>query len=362
MNFQITISTDPDAWDAYVISHPKASLYHLWGWLGIIKKTYGHTVYSLVATEHDGKGRISGVLPLVHINHLLFGKRLVSIPFFDMGGVLAETPEAEKTLIDYALRLARQIGVSGLELRQTSLCRTVPEEGVISCRGNELPTFCYTRTHKVRMLLDLPGSAETLLKSFKSKLRSQIKRPIKEGLRIKSGGAELVDEFYEVFLVNMRDLGSPVHSKRMFRNVLREFPDRSRIFVVHKDGLPLAAAVTVMFDSVLENPWASALRRYNHLSPNMLLYWGMLEYAADNGFSKFDFGRSTPGEGTYKFKEQWGAKPQTLNWLYLSFERTSTGNTVPEDAKFKLASEIWKRLPVPLTRALGPRIRKYISL
>jgi lipid II:glycine glycyltransferase (peptidoglycan interpeptide bridge formation enzyme) len=213
------------------------------------------------------------------------------------------------------------------------------------------------------MLLDLPDSSDALIKSFKSKLRSQINRPLKQGLKIKSGGLELINDFYRVFIENMRDLGSPVHAKQLIKNVMTEFSDHARILLVHKDGLPLAAALTVGFNGTIENPWASALKRYSHLSPNMLLYWGMLDYAAQNGFARFDFGRSTPGEGTFKFKEQWGARPEPLQWYNFVWSGAIKESSGSNPGRFyKVSIEIWKRLPVAATRVLGPPVRKHISL
>jgi len=212
------------------------------------------------------------------------------------------------------------------------------------------------------MLLDLPDSSEALLKSFKSKLRSQINRPLKEGLRVQSGGVELVDEFYGVFLENMRDLGSPVHSKMLIRNAVLEFPERARVFVVYQNATPLAASLAFGFKGIFMNPWASALRRFGHLSPNMLLYWGMLEHAAQNGYATFDFGRSTPGEGTFKFKEQWGAKPAPLHWQYIGWEAAGSENGSDLSRRFDWAAAVWKRLPLAATRVFGPALRKYISL
>ena len=113
------------------------------------------------------------------------------------------------------------------------------------------------------------------MKSFKSKLRSQIKKPIKEGLEAKVGGPELLEDFYKVFLINMRDLGSPVHSKKLMQNVLVAFLDKAKIIVVYKDRDPLACSLIIEFNDTLENPWASSLREYSRLSPNMLLYWTM---------------------------------------------------------------------------------------
>jgi FemAB-related protein (PEP-CTERM system-associated) len=212
------------------------------------------------------------------------------------------------------------------------------------------------------MLIELPESSEILMKSFKSKLRSQIKKPLKEGLKAKNGGLELLNDFYKVFTVNMRDLGSPVHSKTLIRNVLEEFRDDAKIVMVYKGSEPVACSLIMGFNDVLENPWASALRKYSRLSPNMLLYWKMLEYGCENGFKKFDFGRSTPGEGTYKFKEQWGAKPEPLHWHCISLNGRPKDTGLSEKSKFDKAIQYWQKLPVPVTRILGPRIRKYIGL
>jgi len=212
------------------------------------------------------------------------------------------------------------------------------------------------------MLLTLPKSSETLMKSFKSKLRSQVKKPIKEGLKSKVGGLELLDDFYKVFSINMRDLGSPLHSRKLIKHVLEEFSEKARIVLVYKDSEPLACSIIVGFNDTLENPWASALRQYNRLSPNMLLYWTMLEYACENRYKYFDFGRSTPDEGTYRFKEQWGAKPEPFHWHFISLNGQPINEDTSEKSKFDKAIQYWQKLPVPVTKILGPMIRKHIGL
>ncbi|MCP4647836.1 MAG: GNAT family N-acetyltransferase [bacterium] len=199
------------------------------------------------------------------------------------------------------------------------------------------------------------------MKTFKSKLRSQIRKPLKEGLRASVGGIELLDDFYRVFSVNMRDLGSPVHSKKLMRRVIEEFPSTARVVLVYRGKEPMACSLVIGFGDTLKNPWASSLREYSVLSPNMLLYSTMLDYACDNNYRFFDFGRSSPNEGTYRFKEQWGAKPTPLHWYYISIgsEESIKGE---EKARFERVIHYWKRLPVPLTKIVGPSIRKHIGL
>jgi len=306
--------------------------------------------------------RILGVLPLVHFKHAFFGNCLVSLPFLDGGGLLADDRGAEDSLLSEAVRLGLSVGASRIELRQERLLASRDGMSAFCSESARKPLQVATRSDKVRMLLNLPGSSEMLMKSFKSKLRSQLTKSLKGGVSTRTGGAELLEDFYKVFLVNMRDLGSPVHSMKLMRHVLREFSGSSRIVAVYKAKEPVAAALVVGFGKMLRNPWASSLREYASLSPNMLLYLRVLEYACGNGYQVFDFGRSSVGEGTYKFKEQWGALPAPLHWLYISLDGELPNPESSEKGRFGKAIRYWKKLPVIVTRVVGPSIRKHISL
>jgi FemAB-related protein (PEP-CTERM system-associated) len=210
------------------------------------------------------------------------------------------------------------------------------------------------------MRLDLPRERETLWKRFPSKLRSQLRRALKEQLTVRIEGVEILDDFYRVFARNMRDLGTPVYGRRFFETILEAFPKDARICAVYLGGQPLAAGFLYGFQNTLEIPWASSDRRYNSLSANMLLYSSALDYACREGFEVFDFGRSTPGGGTYRFKEQWGAHPVPLYWYQWSPDGRPVADVSPENSKYGLAIKTWKRLPLALTRLIGPSIVRSI--
>jgi serine/alanine adding enzyme len=356
------------AWDDYVNGHPQATLYHLYGWRNVIEQTYGHKTYYLAATKNVLNANTQypipntqfvGLLPLVHLKHFLFGNTLVSMPFFDLGGILADDEATEQTLLRHAVQLGRKLKATRIELRHTHPLSCVNATNPVNSIN---PFSVVTRSHKVRMLRDLPDASDRLMKSFKSKLRSQIKKPMKEGLTVKIGGNELLGHFYKVFSVNMRDLGSPVHSESLMKHILDEFSNHANIIVVYKRQHPTACSLVIRFKDILENPWASALRQYSRLSPNMLLYWSMLEYACKQGIKQFDFGRSTPGEGTYKFKEQWGAQPEPLYWHYIPLNGQTMNDDQAEKSKLESFIKYWQKLPVPVTQVIGPAIRKHIGL
>jgi FemAB-related protein (PEP-CTERM system-associated) len=343
---RVISSADYQAWDPYICAHATAGVYLTTAWKQAVETSYGHKTFYLGA--FDGN-RLVGVLPLVLIKPPLGQRCLVSLPYCDYGGILADTAVIAQVLLDEAIDQAAKLQAV-LEIR-------VPEP----CPVLEQAVGFYQATDKCRMVLELPGSSITLWNGFKSKLRSQINRARKNGLVCRIGKEELLCDFYWVFSRNMRDLGSPVHSENWLRNVLIAFGGSAHTGVVYHEDSPAAAGIILAHGKLITIPWASSLREFNSLSPNMLLYWGLLEYAADNGAQVLDFGRSTPGEGTYDFKKQWGAEPLPLNWFRQHCTSAQEGAPRTDGTLRSLAERLWKTLPLFLANMAGPSIRKYIS-
>jgi FemAB-related protein (PEP-CTERM system-associated) len=354
MTIYIRLATDEDqdSWNHYIKGHPNVSPYHHFAWKRAIEQAYGHRCFYLIAEDQNKV--ITGVLPATLIKPPLLGGKLCSLPFCDLGASLANDETIEQQLIDKAIEIATQNSLSSVEYRASA--QSPLQEGEYETMSNN---------QKVRMLLDLPKSSETLLTGFKSKLRSQIRKAQKNGLIVELGNhKELIDEFYDVFSCNMRDLGSPTHSLNWFREINQNYQKDMIISIVKYQGQPVAAGIVLFSGPRAAIPWASTRREFNRLSPNMLLYWSLLEYASDNGFKTFDFGRSSFNEGTYKFKQQWGAKPVPLKWknLMLAIDEENDSITHSKSNLRELVETIWRKLPLKLTIFLGSRIRKFISL
>ena len=344
MQIRTATENDQPVWDTYVLNHPEGLSYQLFAWKRAVKKAYGHDAHYLLAEEGS---EICGILPLIDFRIPFFGSSLISLPYCDAGGILADSPEIGRELLQNATSFAEESG-SKCQIRST-----VAIESELS-----------SNTNKVRMLLELPTDSKQLQAGLKAKLRSQVKKPIRDGLTANLGGAELLTQFHKVFAENMRDLGSPVHSYRWLEAVVAAYGEHCRVAVVYTaEGIPAAAGIVLLHKNTVSIPWASALRKYNRLNPNMLLYWTFLSFSADNGYCCFDFGRSTPGEGTYRFKEQWGAKPHSLHWYdYPSIEYSPEEQPTRPATVRQFVESIWQKLPLGLANSLGPRLRKYISL
>ncbi|MEQ1800510.1 MAG: FemAB family XrtA/PEP-CTERM system-associated protein [Gammaproteobacteria bacterium] len=324
-------------WDAFVAAHPGASAYHSWQWREIVTGEFGCEAYYLAARA--GGGEWCGVLPLVRLRSGLFGDFLVSLPFFNYGGILAAGDDADAALMSAASALAARLGVSHVEFRDQ-----YPRAG--------LPV----RTDKVAMILDLAPSVDGQWTALGSKLRAQIRRPEKEGATTRFGAVDLVPDFYRVFARNMRDLGTPVYAQSFFRRIAEQVAGQARIAVVYLQGRPVAAGFTLRHGDRMEIPWASSLREWNRVGVNMQLYWSVLKDAIESGVRQFDFGRSSVDAGTFKFKAQWGAEPRQLYWHYWLKPGQPMPNLTPDSPKYALAIRAWQRLPVPVANFIGPWI------
>lgn len=332
-----------DAWDDYVQGAATATFCHQFAWRAVIEQAYGHRTFYLMAKQNEA---IRGILPLVLVKSALFGSSLTSMPFLDHGGICADDQQIATLLLRAAKELQQEQRVDVIELRH---CQPVAEAGP-------------ARLDKVSMMLDLSPGAEALWRSLPAKVRNQVRKGEKSGLSTIEGGVEFLDDFYEVFVVNMRDLGSPVHDKAFFLHLFRHFGQQARCTLIREGDKTVGGLIALFFKGTMVVPWASSLREYFSKCPNNLLYWSAIQDGCKRGCTQFDFGRSSIGSGTYEFKRQWGAQPKQLHWQNVGANGHANATMSAQDGKFQTAVELWKRLPVPLTRILGPRLRKYLTL
>jgi serine/alanine adding enzyme len=326
-------------WNAFARAQVGYTHFHRHEWRDVMADVFGHECIYLAA--RDGHGTLQGVLPLVRVKSVVFGHYIVSMPFLNYGGPLG-TAAGITAVVDEAVALGRRDKVKLLEMRsRVALAVDLP----VSHR-------------KITVLLDLAPTSEAAFKRFDAKLRSQVRRPQKEGVTV-TFGRDQVEPFFHVFARHMRDLGTPTQSKRLFAAIAETFPDDAWFACAYLRGQPVAAGCGFLFGDEFELTWASSLREYNRESPNMLLYWALMERAIAGGVKTFNFGRCTPGSGTYKFKMQWGGREEPLWWYDLSRDEHAKTPS-PDDGAFSWGPRVWRRLPLPVATALGPGIVRYI--
>lgn len=327
-----------EEWDRFAAAQQGYTHFHRFRWRTVIERVFGHECVYLGA--RDLEGNLIGILPLVRVRSMVFGHYLISMPFVNYGGPLG-TESGVRALVDAATDLARRGHVKLLEMRSKVPVRTsIP----VSHR-------------KITVMLDLPATSDDLFRRFTPKLRSQIRRPQKEGVTVRFGRDQL-EPFFSVFSRHMRDLGTPTQSLQFFSEIADQFPDDCWIGCAYLAGKPVAGGYGFRFGDEFEMTWASALREYNREAPNMLVYWAFMERAIREGVKRFNFGRCSRGAGTHKFKMQWGGREEDLWWYGLS--ATSATTPSPNDARFSWGPRLWQKLPTSVATKVGPSIVRYI--
>jgi serine/alanine adding enzyme len=307
-------------------------------WLAVLRDGLNHEPYLLEACEGD---RTVGILPLALVKSLLFGSFLVSLPYLNWAGVIAERDDVAQALVDRAVKLADELDADHLELRQE---RELAHRALTEALNT-----------KANMRLPISAGVDAVWSQLKSVVRTQVRKGQAQGFSIDWGGVELLDDFYGVFAQNMRDLGTPVYGKGLFRGALLALQPDAELCVVRLGGRPVAGALAVHGHGITEVPSASVERQFRSTAANSYMYWELIRRAIERGQRIFDFGRSTIDSGTYAFKKKWGAIPEPAVWQYYR-RRGRVADIRPDGGKYDRMIEVWKRIPVPITKLIGPWI------
>lgn len=327
-------------WNEFVDNHPSATYCHLYEWKLAIERAY-KIACPYLALFHDSQ--VVSVLPTAIIKRPLGKRRAISLAFCSYAGWLIDPICDERVVRDEFLSYFSRCGVSALELREISHAD-------------------FPHAQEVTFRVALPEDPDDLWNELDSDVRRKIRKAQKTGLAVRWGSDQLED-FYRLYSENMAQLGTPVHSKELLRELHGLLASRMTILSVRWNDRPIAAMLLVKFRDQLSFPWSSSLREFHSSYSNMLLYWEALRYACEKGFREFDFGRSNVNSGGYHFKMQWGGRPIPLKYRTLSTDGTEHQTSSVEFYRgrpAKFFSQAWRFLPSKTSLWLGPKIRKYL--
>lgn len=338
--FQVRICDEHDQqrWETFVDLHKDCTSYHRWPWQHVFHDVFGWKAIYLMAERN---GEVCGILPLIW-QKCWWHSYLSSMPHLQGGGIVANSDAIAHALVDSAIEMTQTLNASYLELRHAT--------------PHDLPLL--KRQDKVAAWLAVEPDVDQRLRQLDKKTRNLVRKSLSFGMTVEFGREELLENFYDVYRRNMHDLGSPCYSRAFFSHILRCFPAHAHLCVVRQAEQSVAAAFLLGFRTTLEVAWASALRKFLSMKPNMFLYWNILAFAAERGYQILDFGRSSRDSGSYAFKLQWGAIPQELPWSYWLNGAMSAPAT--HSSGMQLASRLWQLMPDRLTDLLGPTLVEHI--
>ncbi len=333
-------AADDAAWDAFVRAQPQGTFFHLSGWAGVIERSFGHRSHYLLA-ERDG--RLEGLLPLVHQRSMLFGNALISIPFGVYGGVIAHSDEAARALVDAACALARDLGVDYLELRNRE------------ARDLDWPK----RDLYVTFRKPIEPTEEANLLAIPRKQRAVVRKGIEAGLNgeIDAG----TERLYAAYSESVRNLGTPVFSQRYFRELRAAFGEDCEVLTIPWQGRPVASVMSFYFRDEVLPYYGGGTAEARACKANDFLYWDLMRRACARGLRVFDYGRSKRGTGSHDFKEHWGFKPEPLHYQYYLVRARELPNLSPTNPRYQMFIRAWRRLPLPVARAVGPFLARSLG-
>lgn len=338
----VRVEPNPPAgpWEDYVRTHPDATLFHGLTWQRAIERAFpSYRPCHRIAWRGD---KVCGVLPLYRVPALPLGCMLISTPLGVYGGVCADDDQAMQALLDDAAALAARMGAHYVELRHLRAFGSLPAKDLY-----------------VRFEREIQPDHEANLMAIPGKRRRDVRIAEQQGLTARSGGAELLKPFYAVYTRNMRDLGSPPFPRRLFEALLEEYGTQCRIFGAFHGQMMTSGSFTFFYRDRIMPYYSASTREGLALCTNEYMYWSIMRHAAEHGFKIFDFGRSKKDSGSYHFKRHWGFTPIPLPYQYQLVAGHEMPNLSPTNPKFALAIRTWQRMPLSLTRWLGPKLSRY---
>ncbi len=331
---------EESAWDEYVGANPAATFFHLSGWRHILERTTPHRPRYLVS---ESNGRIGGVLPLAHVRSLLFGNSLISTPFCVYGGAVADDAGTRVALEDAAAQLARSLNVGYLELRNLT-----------PSRENWPRKSLYVTFRR-----PITASDEENMKAIPRKQRAVVRKGIDLGLQ---GVVDNdVRRLYDIYSESVRNLGTPVFSRRYLAAVYETFRERSEILTVEHQGKAVASVLSFFFRDEVLPYYGGSISAARNLYANDFMYWEVMRRAAARGVRLFDYGRSKRETGSYRFKKHWGFEEAPLSYEYSLVRAQAMPDLSPNNAKYGIMVQTWKRLPLPVSRVVGPWIARNLG-
>lgn len=333
-------AADAARWDSFVREQPGGTFFHLYAWRSVLERAFGHRTHYLWAVRGD---IVEGVLPLAEVRSLLFGHLLISTPFCVYGGIVARSPQAQRALEDAACALASDLGVDYLEMR------------------NLTPRRADWRSKSLYVTFRKPIHAdpERNLAEIPRKQRAMVRKGIDAGLNVEFDRD--VSRLYAAYSESVRNLGTPVFSRRYLEILMEEFADACEIQTVLGRSSPVASVMSFYFRDEVLPYYGGGTAAARSCAANDFMYWEVMRRAAARGVRVFDYGRSKRDSGSYRFKKHWGFVESPLAYEYFLVKAKSTPDLSPMNPKYGLLVNTWKRLPLPVTRLLGPRIARHLG-
>ncbi|MBX0305827.1 GNAT family N-acetyltransferase [Haloarcula salinisoli] len=349
--YTVGTCTDSDEWNQFV-EHNDGPAYNHWAWSDAVA-SYGHPRWHLVARDNE-TDEIAAALPIYHVESRLFGSKLLSPAFAERGGiVIDETAQAEtakRLILEQTKRMAAELDAEYVSLR--------------GAQATDAADFS-VKNRYVTFQVSTDQGSDAVWDDIRDSRQRQIRQADdNDALQFKVADSLAdLETYYQLYLETMHRHGSPAHSFEFFRTLWDQLhePGHLRLSLILHEGSPINGMIDLSLGSTVYQ-WG-VVNEYEHrdLNGGSLLLWKSLERAAEDGFDTYEFGRTREGSGVYLFKKSFGGTKTWYDDVHY-FPNGEVALPDPEAEKYERAKEIWKRLPLSVTRIVGPQVRKQLGI
>ncbi len=333
-------------WERLVTSHPSASVFHTRGWLKALAKTYGFRPVALTSTG-DGSLLSDGVV-FCEVRSGFTGTRLISLPFSD---------HCQPLLGEGSDRLDLEQWMEGECAR--GKWRYV-ELRPIAWDLSPLSTLVATETFWLHTL-DLAPSIERLFRnSHKSCFQRRIRHAEHEHLVYERSATDrLIDDFYNLLIITRKRHRLLPQPREWFQNLMEEMNPNAEIRIARKDGIPIAAILTLRHRGTTVYKYGCSDERFHRLGGMPFLFWRLIEESKLEGIEQIDLGRTElENTGLIEFKERIGTtRAQMSNLRYPKSEKTSGVQLSRLGGK----RELIRFLPTVVSSTMGRVVYRHIA-
>lgn len=339
-----------EQWNEYIHHHSDSKIYHTLEWKKVLEETYS-TLNDRYLVSLDKNNSVNGIMPLFKIKSLLFGNRLSSLPLSNYAEILADNNQIRDALIEQAIEMSKSENCKFLEIREN---KHLNKECINKFKLTEMDDY-------LTVIVPLSENPEDLWLKMNKARRKSINKSKKEGIVIReSNDLDDLKKHYEILLDIRKDQGVPSYGFKFFKNMHEHLfkKDYARLYLAEKDGKVLFALVAFLYKKTMTAGYGMARKEkeFANLHASELAYWHCFEWACNNGFKEFDFGRcNKKQESLIEYKQRWGGKIIDTPYYFVAKKGVTPG-IHHTSSKFDLLKKIWRIIPSPITEYIGPKV------
>ena len=321
-----------------------------------LEKTYGNCRGKYYILSKNG--RIEALFPFFIVKSGLFGNRMISVPFLDVGGFLGDYDESDIAELIGAIKKDCGKKLKHIEIRTNSLMPDFEKNRKI------LADLGFSEdSGRQQMIIELTGE-EDLWKRFHKHTRNEIRKAEGSGLKINPIENENeIKGFYGLYSREMRNFGTPQHSLKFFRNIFSAMREKSAGFNCYHEGKLIASLILFFQNRHAYVAFNVSEPKFRIFKPNDLLYWTAIKFCMHKGAKYLDIGqieqnvsKDSKAYSLYKFKKKWLGREYARSYFYLSMKEGEKESARENMEKYKRFRALWKKLPAFAVKIIGPRI------